>query len=489
MGIFSKIAEAMQDKRVQAIQKATKIVMTPARVMYKTFTEPLLEAALTPVATIPAEINTIKKGGKTGEEGIKLPLGGEITPAGQDKPMRLVGKTVEVATTLPGSVIKGTAKAGAKATQAVAKAVSTSKKAKSIYKLVGETLVQTPEEDIYQALAPTTKTMKKLTEKITPEILERGISGTRKSLQAQAKVGMEKAGEAFDELGKLEGSVETARVLKPLVELKDSMLTKVGDSMVLIGQKNKLKFNALKRMISDVEELGDEVPAETLRVLRKSLDSTIKDFSPSAKDAAAELADKTLANSIRKELAKDFPDFAKINKEYTFFKSLDDILEATATRKVGQTGVVSKGLSSIFGGMLGSVFGAPGVAAGAATGGKVGSVLGSAAYKTLSAKMKKRVIDALVDPKINPEKIADYVANASFGAVKLADFARFVKEEAQITQEELKAVEEKRLADIEKIRQELMQNEGGNTKQQVERDENAIEAIRAEMRRQFNPQE
>jgi hypothetical protein len=46
---------------------------------------------------------------------------------------------------------------------------------------------------------------------------------------------------------------------------------------------------------------------------------------------------KSVADTLRSELSKASPDLAKLNKEFSFYKNLSDILETTITRQKPQS--------------------------------------------------------------------------------------------------------------------------------------------------------
>jgi hypothetical protein len=47
-----------------------------------------------------------------------------------------------------------------------------------------------------------------------------------------------------------------------------------------------------------------------------------------------------MADSLRNELSKAAPDLAMLNKEFSFYKKLEDILGATITRTKPQSGML-----------------------------------------------------------------------------------------------------------------------------------------------------
>jgi hypothetical protein len=142
------------------------------------------------------------------------------------------------------------------------------------------------------------------------------------------------------------------------------------------------------------------VPVEKLRQLRQTWDGVA---ALAKRYQGAELADYAsgqvhgmAADAIREQLGAQFPDIDALNKEYSFWKNVDQVVSDTITRRTGQAKPLGQKLAS-----------AAGTAAGYATGGVGGAVLGreamqalekvttSTAWGTVSAIMKDRLADAL----------------------------------------------------------------------------------------------
>ena len=141
-------------------------------------------------------------------------------------------------------------------------------------------------------------------------------------------------------------------------------------------------------------------------------------FGPGArKQVGAHLIEagvkRPLAGAMRKQLAEANPDLSAINKEFSFWADLDDVVSATKSRRVGQSRNLTKRI------MRGA-----GMAAGAATGGGVSGavVAGEAAsrlegmfqspkYKLLSAQVKTKLADALASGE--QDRIAAAIGRAT----------------------------------------------------------------------------
>lgn len=234
-------------------------------------------------------------------------------------------------------------------------------------KFVGERiaapLMESAQKQYARILAPTTMKNKAITGKVVPGLLERGVTAlSRKGLLAKGEQALEKAGEA---VGAVEESLPRAK----------SVLTKgITDALNAAKRDFTIKgtniiaeskaIQAIDDVKNVVENLGKRASSESLISLRRIWDSTVA----AAKSGKGFLVDdlgnfsleakKEATNAIRAELAKKFPNLANVNKEFTFWKSVTDVLDATVQRKTGQAAPLSE-----------TAMRAAGAAAGLATGG------------------------------------------------------------------------------------------------------------------------
>ena len=205
-------------------------------------------------------------------------------------------------------------------------------------------LQKSAEKKVSQALAPTTLENKRLANKVVPEMLSRRVKFlTKGGLEAQAEEGMGVAGQNLeDAYSALPENTKVA--IAPIVE----KLGKIKDSLVVAGTKTipeaaQSEYQALHNIqqeLVDVAAGRSKVGIESLRNYRQILDATIKKagqgFGFTGKEKAAQVATKSMANAIRGELAKEFPEIAKINAEFNFWSNVKDVVSATILRTKGQ---------------------------------------------------------------------------------------------------------------------------------------------------------
>ena len=259
------------------------------------------------------------------------------------------------------------------------------------------------ERGMTRALGPTTREMKAKAAKVVPGLIERKtVAMTRKGLTEQAEVALGKAGESLDEvLSKI--PKETRVSAKPVLKaLRDAKAQFMVDGVAV--EPGAVK--AIDDVIDTVRDLGPKVSFESMRSLRQILDKSVaksKGFLMDEAGTFSVMAKREASNAIRRELASKFPDLAKVNAEYSFWKNVDDVLSATAQRTAGQ----SKPLGE-------QIFGAAGIAGGMATGGLSGAVGGAVLMSNLRKAMTStgwNTVGALVK-----NKIADAIASGKFEA-------------------------------------------------------------------------
>lgn len=256
-------------------------------------------------------------------------------------------------------------------------------------------------EDITKILAPTGKTDKLITQKIAPELAQKGIlAGTREGLLSKYQALQGAASDALE--AGYEALPKDAQV--EVGGLFDTLQQKI-DKLTINGSVPSAalpKVNALQGMMKDLANIGIETSADgskvfadvgNVRQLRQILDGTIsKNFGLTELDGATKAAQKTLANSIRGAFAQQYPDIAKLNKDFSFWSDATKVLQNTIDRKTGQTGLLRKGISAGLGSAGGMISGHPVIGAG------VGKILGdfieSPAYHTVSAALKNKIASA-----------------------------------------------------------------------------------------------
>jgi hypothetical protein len=313
---------------------------------------------------------------------------------------------------------------------------------------VPATLKESAEKKITQALGATKERFKAIARKRAGEILRRGLGGSRESLQGEAhaavkalgsqiddaivKYGQREIGTApiLDALETAKDAFRTVRTMPLQVAIKNGVVTIessgravvkapgariVGNDVevpVVFDHRPIVQLEQLKQVISD---LGDKASVEHLVAVRRAWDKVVAQAGGFAHRAGGAIgvplqeqteawAKREATNAIRKELAADVPQLAKLNQEFAFWKDLDDVLTQTIQRTQPQ----SKGLGRIAAEGVGQVVGAAaGLHAGGTTEAVAGAILTgklaeaahaaftSPRWKFVDAKLRNRLAEAL----------------------------------------------------------------------------------------------
>lgn len=292
-------------------------------------------------------------------------------------------------------------------------------------KPVANVIQKSAEKKSAQALGATTKADKQLSDKIIPELLKRRVTfATRSGLMQKAQSSLEDVGGQLEDAYAAlppDTKVDIAPVIKSLEDFKDKFITTgAGGQRVVVdsaGYKAAHELqNTIIQLAQDPQKLitNSDVSLDSLREARQILDNSIaktgKSFALGARDSATLAAQKSGANAIRNELAQEFPNIAKINKEYSFWKNVETVVGNTIQRTKSQSTPLGETIAE-----------GAGAVAGAAKGGGLGNiVLGATGYKLLksvvtspgwrqtSAVIRSRLADSLM--KGNSEQ-ALYILN------------------------------------------------------------------------------
>lgn len=271
-------------------------------------------------------------------------------------------------------------------------------------------LRKSAQKDYEKVLYPTTRQNKQTTQKLVPELARRRVTAASdEALLEQAEKGSTRALERLDDVYASlpqDAKVNLRPVFLNITKEKNKLLNQSG----VLPASNQPKWetlDALERELANIANRGGGSIA-TIRQYRGQLDEVIneagKGFGFDAAGKASLKAQRIMANTLRSELAKQFPDTAKFNRDYTFWKRVTDVLEAKGERKTGQQGFL-RTLGTLTGGGTGFATGGPGGAiVGAVAVRTLMDFMKSTLWRTLSASQKSRMSDLLSQKKY-PELI------------------------------------------------------------------------------------
>src|SRR3990167_5183499 len=364
-------------------------------------------------------------------------------------------------------------------------------------RLLPQALRDQAAKKVAQALGATKERFKAIATKRAPEILARGLRGSRAQLLDDAKAHARSAGQAIDDVLKEAGDQlgPTAPVVEALEEAKRAFLTTRTFSLAQAKKEGVLrrpgvrvieaapasmqpevlsitwrpvpkrpwavltpdgralktfetaeKANAfaaastgripgmaksaakarvevpvvidakpikqLSKLQQTIRELGDDASVDQLVAVRRVWDDVVARAGGFAHRAGATfgvpLAEQTEAwakreatKAIRKALAAQVPDLAKVNQEFAFWKDLKDVLTATQARTQAQKAGIVSAVASIVGAGAGFSSGQTledraKFALYGAAGGQVYRLLTSAPWRLVDARLRNALADALV---------------------------------------------------------------------------------------------
>ena len=315
-------------------------------------------------------------------------------------------------------------------------------------------LRQSAQQKVVQALGPTKERFKAIAEKRAPEVLQRGLGGSRESLQAQAAQNARSAGQQIDELLQREGGrpLNPQPVIDALENAKTEFQTtrqvpladaikeglertpgaRINGNMVeipvvfeprAIGQ-----ISELQRVL---RELGPEARVDQVVAIRRAWDKVVSDAggyqhrAPGAvgqplKDVSEAAAKRQATTAIRELLSAEVPDLAAINKEFAFWKDINSVLTQTLKRTQAQgpslLGRIREGSGQVAGAVMGGVAGGPvGAGVGAVLTGALGktahAVFTSPKWRLVSARTRNQIAEALASG--NPERVSTALGRAA----------------------------------------------------------------------------
>lgn len=267
------------------------------------------------------------------------------------------------------------------------------------------------EKSWQKVLNPTTKVNKALVEdKVAPGLIDRHVkANSLEGLQEQAQGHIDNYGQQiddyFDEQAAKGASMDPTAIIQKLSEAKDEAMV----DGVSLNESYTNKLDALKEQIQTIaDKNGGKVPLEKLRKIRAVNDQTVAQskggfaLSPDANSQIS--AVKTYTDAIRGAFAKSHPQLADLNKEFSFWKNVDLVTDATITRRVGQRQSLMKKYAQQAGGVVGGATGAAvagvhGAAIGSEAGylaaGKLADITSSSAWNSRVAIPVKMVVSRL----------------------------------------------------------------------------------------------
>lgn len=256
-----------------------------------------------------------------------------------------------------------------------------------------------------RVLAPGNVAFRGRAQQAAQGVLDRGMSGSRDALRESADMGMQESGAAIDAAVNAAGGPQSAVAINPIV----AQLQRKIDDLTINGQPIKGaedRVAGLQARIAQMRNTAQVQPPRTVQPpnapmelhsfenLRKMRDEQYRQAAEAKayqRNGTPKLADDAYAaaetgSAIRQEFGRLAPDLAQANADYTFFKTLGDVLDPAQGRPK-QTAPTS-----------------------GVTGGKrtVGAVVGMAANSPMMGFVLSTVLPWVEEIKARPEwQLAD----------------------------------------------------------------------------------
>jgi hypothetical protein len=263
-----------------------------------------------------------------------------------------------------------------------------------------DVLDNSAEQNYTKAINPTTKINKAIVkDTVAPGLAERGVIATsRDDLMAQAQSHLDNYGQQIDDFMQQHGTDKLPgyAIINDLEALKKPQM--VGGTVPSVNQPYVQQIGRLQADVAKIMQTQGYITAEDLRGLRQSYDKIAASkgafaLPPETQTALKALTDAT--NTIRGRIASTYPDLADTNKEYSFWKNVNDVTDASDLRKTGQRQPLTEMMAKTVGAAVGAPGGAATAYASAQALGALAKLKNSMIWNSVSGAAKSRISDLI----------------------------------------------------------------------------------------------
>lgn len=262
-----------------------------------------------------------------------------------------------------------------------------------------------------RALAPTTAKNKAITQKIVPELIQRGEYGSLQGLHETAQAEAAQIKPQLDVAYSATPAIATIGSGKQIVQDLEGMKSKY---MIQGMPANPQAIDSINGVQDIVRQYGADIAPDDLRKLKSIFDDPVAQRGGYAGADLASAhtlqAQRVAANSIRNIMGQASPDVAALNKELSFWLNVQKVTGQSALRQTGQAGGLSKVLTPL---AAGSAAATTGVQFGPHAGMEAGAVaaLTAAAYQVTRSPLWRTA------SAVAKDSFADALARGDVGAV------------------------------------------------------------------------
>lgn len=200
-------------------------------------------------------------------------------------------------------------------------------------------LRESAEADIEKFLKPTKEKTKEITDKISWEVVDRNIQGTRKEVSEVAKLEVKRLDKEIDnfvESDQFTGEINISKLNDELNKFEDKLI-EPKSWLIIPWRESDFKFIVdTREFLEDLAtKTGNNLSPDQSQFLKKSFNQVFKGNLTSLEKFQNSVKWK-LGLTLRDELAKDNPALDSLNKDFSFWISLDNVLDETIKRTKGQ---------------------------------------------------------------------------------------------------------------------------------------------------------
>lgn len=250
------------------------------------------------------------------------------------------------------------------------------------------------EKNMAQALGATKEWAKSDAAKLAPQMLARGVGGSRAAMLEQASKMADEAGRGIEQAiadAAAAGTTIPGQIARGNIQFaKDALMTKAGNGKMIPIEGAHRSVAKLDKLDQFVAQLGDDIPVEQAQRIKQAWDKIVSKaglYGPKATSSATDNADawaiREAAGTFRNLLSQASPDLAAVNKEYAFWGGLRKVLKETEKRTQAQGG-----------GLIAAGMGGAGVTAGALSGDSFADSLEKAALGGLAARQFTKAVQS-----------------------------------------------------------------------------------------------
>lgn len=210
------------------------------------------------------------------------------------------------------------------------------------------TVQRSAEQTMADSLRATKEWAKDESSKLAPEMLKRGVGGTFYQMQTRARQMAQKVGQNLGDAYKAAaeaGGTVPGDIVRGNIQLASDALHErnaVGKLIPVPGHEDAIaKLDALQEFVG---QLGPNIPVDQAARVKRAWDDIVSRAGLYGNKATASASEKAQAYSFReaatafRDMLNANPDIADLNKEFSFWAGLRNVMDATKLRKTGQTG-------------------------------------------------------------------------------------------------------------------------------------------------------